>query len=164
VANAAEVSITPAEVRHLRLPRRPLGLSKRKVRRELDRVADSFETTWRERADLIERAEESDAELRRYREMDEMLRRTLMSAERSADGLREGARRDASAIIRDAEQRGREIVGEAHAERERIRRDMLRLRETEREFRTRLRSVMGSAERLVSEYEADLSELPVEEP
>ena len=61
-------------------------------------------------------------------------------------------------IVEEAEARAREIIGEAHAERERVRRDLYRLRETEKEFRARFRSVVSSTASLVDEYEAELSD------
>ena len=150
------MTISPAELHHLRFPRRPLGVSRRRVAAELERIAVSYEEVWRERADLRDRIDEQDAEIRRYRELDEMLRKTLITAERSVDAMREAARREADAIVRDAEARARSIIGEAHQERERVRRDTLRIRETEREFRTRLRSVVSSTTHLVEAHEADL--------
>ena len=64
-----------------------------------------------------------------------MLRKTLVTAERSADVMRADARREAERIVREAEQTAREIVGEAHHERERVRHEIIRLAEKEREFR-----------------------------
>jgi cell division initiation protein len=152
------VSVTPVELRHLRFPRRLLGYRRRSVQDELERIADAYGDVWRERADLVDRVEEQDAELRRYRDLEEVLRRTLISAERAVDAMREQARREAEATLRDAEARAREMIGEAHAERERLRRDMLRLRETEQEFRARFRSVVSSTVHLVEAYEADLDD------
>jgi cell division initiation protein len=111
---------------------------------------------WRERADLQDRVEEQEGEIARHRELEEMLRKTLVSAERSVDAMRSQARHAAEQIVSEAEARAREIIGEAHAERERVRRDLYRLRETEKEFRARFRSVVSSTASLVDEYEAEL--------
>jgi cell division initiation protein len=148
---------SPVEVRHLRFPRRPFGVSKRRVDEGLERVADAYEDVWRERADLGDRVEELEGELQRHRELEEMLRRTLISAERASDAMRENARRESATILRDAEARAREIIGEAHADRERVRREALRIRDAEREFRTRFRSVVASTVHLVEAYEAELA-------
>jgi len=88
-------------------------VSRRRVQRELDQVAEAFEQVWRERADLGDRLEELEGELRHHRELEEMLRKTLVSAERASDAMRENARREASTILRDSEARAREIIGEA---------------------------------------------------
>ena len=150
------MSIAPVELRHLRFPRRLLGYRKRSVDDQLERIAEAYGDVWRERADLQDRVEEQDGEIARHRELEEMLRKTLVSAERSVDAMRSQARHAAEQIVSEAEARAREIIGEAHAERERVRRDLYRLRETEKEFRARFRSVVSSTASLVDEYEAEL--------
>ena len=134
------------------------------MQRELEQVAEAFEHVWRERADLEDRVEELESELRHHRELEEMLRKTLVSAERASDAMRENARREASTILRDSEARAREIIGEAHADRERVRREALRIRDAEREFRSRFRSVVASTVHLVEAYEAELPGEPDEDP
>ncbi len=152
------MSIAPVELRHLRFPRRLLGYRKRSVDNQLERIADAYGDVWRERADLQDRVDEQEAEIARHRDLEEMLRKTLVSAERSVDAMRSQARHAAGQIVSEAEARAREIIGEAHAERERVRRDLYRLRETEKEFRARFRSVVSSTASLVDEYEAELSD------
>jgi cell division initiation protein len=152
------MSIAPVELRHLRFPRRLLGYRKRSVDDQLERIAEAYGDVWRERADLQDRVEEQEGEIARHRELEEMLRKTLVSAERSVDAMRSQARHAAEQIVSEAEARAREIIGEAHAERERVRRDLYRLRETEKEFRARFRSVVTSTASLVDEYEAELSD------
>jgi cell division initiation protein len=152
------MSIAPVELRHLRFPRRLFGYRRRSVNDQLERIADAYGEVWRERADLQDRVEDQEAEIARHRELEEMLRKTLVSAERSVDAMRSQARHAAEQIVEEAEARAREIIGEAHAERERVRRDLYRLRETEKEFRARFRSVVSSTASLVDEYEAELSD------
>jgi cell division initiation protein len=152
------MSITPVEIGHVRFPRRPFGYGRHRVREVMDEIAASYGDAWAEREDLRERIEELEAELRRHKELEEMLRKTLVSAERSVDAMREQARRDADTTLRDAEQKARDIIGEAHRERERLRHEFFRLRETEKEFRARFHSVVTSTQHLVAEYEAELDE------
>src|SRR5689334_25363196 len=152
------MSIAPVELRHLRFPRRLFGYRRRSVNDQLERIADAYGEVWRERADLQDRVEDQEAEIARHRELEEMLRKTLVSAERSVDAMRSQARHAAEQIVEEAEARAREIIGEAHAGRERVRRDLYRLRETEKEFRARFRSVVSSTASLVDEYEAELSD------
>jgi cell division initiation protein len=153
------MSISPAEVRHVRLGRRLLGYRRRDVDAALDRVAEAFAEVWRGRADVEERCHELGVELARHREIEEVLRRTLVSAERSADVMRADARRECDRIVREAEQRAREIVGEAHHERERISQDLARLEEREREFRARFRSLLHTSAALVDEHEREVEQV-----
>ena len=62
--------------------------------RLLEEIAASFEDVWRERADLADKVEQLEADLVRYRELEALLRTTLVSAERaSAELQRPGAPR-----------------------------------------------------------------------
>jgi cell division initiation protein len=149
---------TPVELRHLRFRRGFFGYRRRVVDGELERAADTFEEVWRERADLADQVDALESDLKRHRELEEVLRRTLVSAERSVDAMRESARREADRIVHDAEARARQIIGEAHSERLRLHQDFLRLRESEQEFRARFHSVVSSTSRIVEAYEAELGE------
>jgi cell division initiation protein len=152
------MSISPAEIRHVRLRRRLFGMKKKDVDRELDRIAESFGEVWRQRADLEERNHEIAVELVRHQEAEAMLRKTLVTAERSADVMRADARREAERIVREAEQTAREIVGEAHHERERVRHEIIRLAEKEREFRARFRAMLNATSAIIESYEEDTGE------
>lgn len=146
------MSMTPAEVRHLRLRRRPLGYRRRDVDGALDELAASFEEVWRSRADLEERLHVLEAELERHRGQEVALRRTLVTAERSSEAMRADARREADRIVREAEQRAREIVGEAQHERERIRHEVLRLEGWEAEILARLDASLDATRRLLETH------------
>ena len=138
--------------------RRLVGYRRRDVDGTMSRIADAFSEVWRQRDELEERNHELARELARHQEAEALLRKTLVTAERSADVMRADARRDAERIIREAEQRAREIVGEAHHERERIRLEIMRLEEREREFRARFRSMVTATTSVIDAYEADTGE------
>ena len=61
--------------------------------RLLDEIADSFEDVWRERADLADSVEQLETDLAQHRELEGLLRATLVSAERLAHELKEQAQR-----------------------------------------------------------------------
>jgi cell division initiation protein len=123
------MSLTPVEIRHLSLPGRLLGGYRREpVDRALTDVADSFEDVWRERADLCDELERLEAELGRHRELEALLRTTLVSAERTAHELKDHARREAQVVLDEAHAEARSIMREAAAERERLRAESERIR------------------------------------
>ena len=104
----------------------------------------AYETVWRERADLDDRVHELEQKLEPSPRPKQAMRNALVTAERVADEMRAQASRDAELIVREAEVRAREILHEAYAEREQVRREIERLRAEEAEFRLRLRSLLGS--------------------
>lgn len=114
------MSLTPVEVRHLTLRRGLLGYRRADVNREIEHVADSFETVWRERAELTERVHVLETELARHVELETLLRSTLVSAERAAHDMKEQARREAEVTVAEASAEGRRLVRDAIAEKERL--------------------------------------------
>ena len=122
------MALTPVEIRHVKLKRGLFGYRRAHVDRLLEEVYDSFEEVWRERADLADALENAEAELVRYRELEEILRTTLVSAERSAQEVREQAHREAGLIINEAHAEARSITHRALAERERIEAETHRVR------------------------------------
>jgi cell division initiation protein len=122
------MALTPVEVRHVSLGRGLLGYRRSATNRLLEEIADSFEDVWRSRADLAERIEQLEADLVRYRELETLLRTTLVSAERAAGDLKEQAKREADLIVSEAEAEGRSITRRARAERDQLGRDSERIR------------------------------------
>jgi cell division initiation protein len=146
------VSLTPVEIRHVKLARRPLGYERAAVDRLLEDVTRSFEVVWRERADVRDEIERLEGELARYKELEVLLRNSLVAAERAADDVRSQARREADVVLEEARVRAREIAGTASDERERVKAEIRRLRALEAEVRGAYRSfLLTSLERLESQ-------------
>ena len=119
--------ITPVEIRHIQLKRAVLGYRRPVVERALTEIADSFEAVWRQRADLADRIEELEQEVKRHVELETLLRSTLVSAERAAQEVKEQARREAELIVTEAHTEARAIRRDAIADKERLLRDIRRI-------------------------------------
>lgn len=139
------MSLTPVEIRHVKLGRRLGGYDRPATDALLVKIAESFEDVWRERADLRDEIERLEGELARFRELEVLLRNTLVSAERSADELRAQAHREADVILDEARVKAREIGGGAESERERVRADIRRLKNVEAEMRAEYRAFLVTA-------------------
>jgi cell division initiation protein len=119
--------ITPVEIRHLQLKRGFLGYKRPVVERALTEIADSFESVWRQRADLADRIEELEQEVNRHVELETLLRSTLVSAERASQEVKEQARREAELIVTEAHAEARSVRRDAIADKERLLRDIRRI-------------------------------------
>jgi cell division initiation protein len=115
------MALTPVEIKHIRLGRALIGGYRRAVVDQLlDDVAESFEDVWRDRADLADKVEHLEQELVRFRELEALLRTTLVSAERASQELKEQARRESELVLSEAHAEAREVMRRAHAEREHL--------------------------------------------
>jgi cell division initiation protein len=135
------MALTPVEIKHIRLGRALVGgYGRAAVDQLLEDVAESFEDVWRDRADLADKVEHLEQELVRHRELETLLRKTLVSAERAAQELKEQAKREADLTL-----------AEAHAEARRITRDAAESLEHLRAESRRVRSLLESALAIVVE-------------
>ncbi len=114
------MGLTPVEVRHLEMRRGLFGFRRSSVESAIDEVATSFETVWRERAELGERVHVLEVEVARHVELETLLRSTLVSAERAAQDLKEHARRESDLIVQEANAESRRLLRDAIAEKERV--------------------------------------------
>ena len=119
---------SPVELRHVKFKRGLFGYRPQPVDRCLEEAVESFEEVWRERADLADRIHHLEGELVRYRELEALLRGTLVSAEKAAHDLREQARREEKTILDEAHAEARRITHDAVAERARLQTELRRVR------------------------------------
>ena len=122
------MALTPVEIRHITLGRSLLGYNRAAVDNLLDDVITSFEDVWRERADLKDKVEHLEQDLVRHRELETLLRTTLVSAERASQELKEQARKESELVLTEAHAEARAIVMRAHAEREHLTNEARRIR------------------------------------
>ena len=128
------MALTPVEIRHIKLSRSLFGYDRGVIDKLLEDIVESFEQVWRERADLADKIERVEEDLVRYREIETLLRTTLVSAERASQDLKEQARRETQVML-----------DEAHAEARRIRREAAADLERMRSEARRIRSLLGAA-------------------
>src|ERR671927_181836 len=115
------MALTPVEIRHLK-PARTFfrGYRRASIDDLLDEIALSFEDVWRERADLADKVEQLENDLVRYKELEALLRTTLVSAEKASAEMREQARKEADLIVEEARTEARAIARRARADHDRL--------------------------------------------
>ena len=123
------MGLTPVEIRHLQ-PAKTLirGYSRTAVDHLLDEIVVSFEDVWRERADFADKIDQLEADLVRYRELEALLRTTLVSAEKAAVTLKEQAGKEADLIVEEARAEARSITRGARADHDRLLAEVRRMR------------------------------------
>jgi cell division initiation protein len=133
------MALTPVEIRHMTPGTGLFGYKRAAMDRLLDEIAASFEDVWRERADLADKIEQLELDLVRFRELEGLLRTTLVSAERASADMKEQARREADLIVGEAHAEARALQRNARSENE-------RLAAESRKLRTQLRAALESIE------------------
>jgi DivIVA domain-containing protein len=96
------MSITPAELRHVRFPQVRRGYDTEAVDQALESVADALEALLHERHELLERVRQLEADGERFREVESTLGQTLQLAERAAEELKAEAQIEADRMLSEA--------------------------------------------------------------
>src|SRR5436305_1046699 len=122
------MALTPVGIRHLTPGTVLIGYKRDQTDKLLADIAASFEDVWRERADLADKVEQLETDIVRYKEIESLLRETLISAERAASQLKEQARREADLILTEAHAEARKVQRDALAENERLLKDSRRIK------------------------------------
>ena len=121
--------LTPVEIRHLKPSKTFIGgYDKTAIDDLFGEIAGSFEDVWRERADLVDKVEQLETDLGRFRELEGLLRTTLISAERASVGLKEQARKEADLILEEARTEARAITRHARGDHDRLLAEVRRMR------------------------------------
>ena len=122
------MALTPVEIRNVKLGKGFWGYRQATTDRLLEEIVASFEDVWRDLADLEDKLERLESDISRYRDLETLLRKTLVSAERSAQELKDQARREADVLLSEAHAEARLIKQRALAEREHLRAETARIR------------------------------------
>jgi cell division initiation protein len=153
------MALTPVEIRHIRLQRGLGGYRRGAADRLLTEIADSFEEVWRDRADLADRVEALEADLVRHKELEGLLRTTLVSAESASQQLREQARKEAETIVAEAHAEARAVARRAAAEKERLETELRRIKSLLRAALDSLDEASEDAREPVGEHTGEIRKL-----
>lgn len=102
------MDLTPQDIQEKRFHDSFRGYSHEEVDLFLDEVSESFERVFRENQRLHHRLRELEGQLGQAREIEEMLKRMLVVAQRTADETVEEARRLAESLVSEATARAEE--------------------------------------------------------
>src|SRR5262249_60583587 len=102
------MSYSPVEIRHVHFGRSLFGYRRGAVDTALAEIASSYEAVWQERMDLVDRVDELEREVARHREVEELMRTTMLTAERASQDVRDEARREAGTVIDEAHREARQ--------------------------------------------------------
>ncbi len=136
--------LTPLDIRHKEFARAMRGYKDIEVDEFLDDIADEFERVFNENIDYKEKAESMEDKVEQYRNIEETLKKTLVSAQQQAEEMKQNAKKEADLILRDAELKARSILNDSYAERQKIQRSVQALKQKNEDLRYQMRSVLES--------------------
>lgn len=156
------MDLTPRDIQDKQFNDSFRGYNHEEVDLFLDEVADAFDRVFKENQSLLHKLREIETQLEQARGTEDMLKRTLITAQRTAEeaveearskaqGMIVAAERKSQEIVATAEQKAQEIVAQAHAKERELQVIIEGLKHFESEFRARMHAFIESQLRVLEE-------------
>ncbi len=145
------MKLTPLDIHHKEFRHSLRGYSIEEVDAFLDEVADEFERLFKENIDLSEKNEAAQQQVRQYQEQEQTIRNTMISAQTSAEEIVKKSQEEATAVLRDAEMKAKEIIHNALTQKQQVQNELVRIKQAEEEFRAKFKGLLDEHTQALSE-------------
>lgn len=159
------MKVTPLDVQQKRFHVAFRGYERTEVEMFLDLVRDEMEVLVREATELREFRQSYDQRLHELNEKEETVKNTMLMTQKLMEDQKDNARREAALIIKDAEIRSQQIVGNSQQEKVRLESEIQELRRRKHHFMEDLKRVIQMHQEMVNfeESGSDVKEQPAAE-
>lgn len=149
--------ITPLDIRKQEFRKTMRGLDSEEVYAFLSTVADEYEAVLSDNKNLRERIVELEERLKEYKNIEQNLRNTLLTAEKVTSEAKENARREACLIVREAEVEAEKAAETIRAHTQQLRREILELKKQKDNYLLRLKTLIESHRKVLEGFEEDFA-------
>lgn len=145
--------ISPLDIRKQTFRGAFRGADKEEVRVFLDLVATEYESVLQENLQFADRLQHCEDRLVEYRELDQTLRNSLLTAERLTEEAKTSSKRQANQILQDAEWRAKQMLDDARERLGRLTEEIRALQSKKEAFTQHLRSFLHTQLELLDRNE-----------
>lgn len=143
--------LTPMDIHNKEFKRSFRGYNENEVDEFLDKIMEDYELLYKENSDLKDRVNIMNDKLQSYTNMEKTLNNTLIVAQRSAEDLKQNAKKEAELIIQEAQQNAEKIMQKANQEVVRIRTELENQKKRLNVFKAKFKSLLeGQLEAVLS--------------
>lgn len=146
------MKITPLDIRKHQFDKKMRGYDPEAVDAFLFLAAEEFEKTVHERESLREKVSGLEGQLSGFDEREKILKRTLYTAQKTADEQKANARKEAELTQREAELRAEQIVEAAQRRALDLEKDIMDLKLRRHKVLDALESLLSEHQKLVDLY------------
>ena len=143
------MKISPLDIEKMKFRVCFRGYQRREVDEFLDSLTVEYEGLINENESLREKQVALEGQLRDLKNKESVLTQTLTNAQKLVEEMKEGAQKDASLIVKQAELQAEEVLKDSRDESVHIRSEILDLRKQRMFFIERCRSTIDSFQKLL---------------
>ncbi len=108
------MALTPIDIHNKEFARKLRGYNEDQVDQYLDKIVEEFERIYKENLESKEKISALVDQLSQYKTIEDTLKETLITAQKTADEVTASAQRKAELILREAEEQSRKIISMAN--------------------------------------------------
>lgn len=150
-----DMSLTPMDIHNKEFTVKMRGYDQDEVNDFLDQIIKNFEILIRDKKELEKKLEFAEEKLTHYDSLQDSLNRSILVAQEAADRLKENTEKEASVILREAENNADELLRDAVGKANRIETETEELRKQSRVFRQRLQLMIEAQLEMLEKNEWD---------
>lgn len=138
------------------------GLDAKEVEAFLQKVADQMSSRLKENDDLRGELDERMRQLDEHREREQILKNTLVSAQKAVEQMKVNAQKEAKLLVSEAEVKAERILNNAHNRLAQIHEDIAELKRQRTQFELKLRATIETYQKMLDmqkEEEAEVADL-----
>jgi cell division initiation protein len=136
------MKISPMDIQRQPFGRRLRGFDRDEVRAYLGLVAEEVAALQRERDDLEQQVRHLQLIIDEHRERESILKNTLLTAQKASEDIREGARKQAEMVVKEAELQADKLLELAQSRAHDVEHGILELRAHRTSLRTDVRALI----------------------
>lgn len=142
---------TPLDIQNKEFRKKFRGYDIDEVKEYLSQLADEWALLIEENKNLETRLKDLEGQLEYYRNIETLLKETLLSTQQAMNELRKTTEEERKSIINSAQNSAREIIRKAEEERAQIEMEIERLKSLYNEFKFKFINMLESYRKLLEE-------------
>ena len=150
------IKVTPLDIQQKRFHVAFRGFDKTEVEMFLDLVRDEMESLVREVTELREFKQSYDLRLRELNEKEDTVKNTMLMTQKLMEDQKDNARRESALIIKDADIRSHQIIGNAQQEKLQLESEIQELKRRKHQFLLDLKKVMQMHQEMIAFEESSV--------
>ncbi len=149
------MKLTPQEILTQKFNMRVKGYDKDEVAAFLGQVAEMLEHDSLEKDELKKEVDRLKKFLAKFEKREDILRDTLIAAQKFSEEIKMNARREAELVIKEAEIKAEDIIGSAMNRQRELREEVRNLKFKRQEIESDLLNMLNSLKELIESYRKD---------
>ena len=150
-----KIKLTPQEIVEQEFSSKFKGFDKEEVKNFLIQVAEVLENQIQEKESYKKEIDRLKETLVKLEKREEILRDTLVSAQKFSNEIKSNAQKEAELIIKEGEVKSEEIIGGAISRRKDLKEEIRNLKFKRREIENDLVNMLNSLKELIESYRRD---------